>query len=135
MRRTYIILIALAVFFSTILLLGCGKHNSTSSSIQGNTQVSENIGNVEGTTWYTDTNPDQRLITGVHLTFSTGGQTYSTDSRELGWYYIELPSSSEPGISCTIHATAEGCRPYDGEISVVTGATITKDIVLVLTTK
>jgi hypothetical protein len=133
MKGTCTILIALAVFFSTILLLGCGKHNSTSSSIQGNTPVSKNIGTVEGTTWYTDKNSDQRLITGVHITFSTGGQTYSTDSRELGWYSIELPSNSEPGIDYKIVATAEDCQPYEGDISVVTGASTTRDIVLVLT--
>ena len=135
MRRTYIILMALAVIFLTILLLGCGEHNSPSPSVQGNTQVSKNIGTVEGRTWYTDTNPDQRLIKGVNITFSAGEQTYSTESGISGWYSIELPSSSEPGISYTIHATAEGCQPYDGEVTVVTGTSVMKDIVLVLTKK
>jgi hypothetical protein len=135
MRRTYIILMALAVIFSAILLLGCGKHNSPSSSIQGNTQVSKNTGTVEGNTWYTDTDPNQRLINGVHITFSAGGQTYSTDSGHWGWYSIQLPSSSEPGINYTIYATAENCQPYDGEVTVVTGTSVMKDIVLVLTIK
>jgi hypothetical protein len=135
MRIFYIITVVLAVIFSTVLLLGCGEHSSPSEpvTIQGNAQESENTGTVEGVTWYTDTNPDKRLIKGVHITFSAGGQTYSTDSVPTAFYSIKLPSSSEPGIRYKIKATAEGCQPYEGEVFVVTGTSVLKDIVVVLT--
>ena len=123
---------ALAVIFLSILLLGCGEHSSPGTSVttQGNVQETKNTGTVEGNTWYTDTDPNQRPINGVHITFSAGGQTYSTDSGHWGSYSIQLPSSSEPGISYTIYATAENCQPYEGEVTVVTGISIRKDIVI-----
>ena len=137
------ILVALAVIFLPVLLLGCGEGSSssgpgtTSVSIVGTDVVSGDTGTVEGRTWYTDpnrhTDPNQNITKGVHIIFSAGGREYSTDSKEWGWYSIELPSSSEPGISYTIHATLSGCQPYEGEVTVVTGTSIMKDIVMVLT--
>jgi len=128
-------LVVLAVILSVGLILGCGGQSSPSASVQGNVQEARNTGTVEGRTWYTDTDPNPRILMGVHFTFSSGGQTYSTDSIKdwgFGWYSIELPASSEPGISYTVYATAENCQPYEGEVSVVTGASVTKDIVFKL---
>lgn len=135
MRSNYIILVALTAIFSTVLLLGCSEHSSTSEpvTIQGYVQESENTGTVEGFTWYTDKNPEKRLIKGVHITFSAGGQTYSTDSVPTAFYSIKLPSSSEPGVRYTIKATAEDCQPFEGDVFVVTGTSVLKDIVVVLT--
>ena len=128
-----LILVALAVIIWPVLLLGCSDLGSPSGSatIQGNVEELENTGTVEGRTWYM--NPDRNLLKGVHITFTSGGQTYSTDSGLVGWYSIELPSTSEPGISYTIHATAEGCQPYEGNITVVAGRSIMRDIEMVMT--
>jgi len=135
------ILIALAVIFSLVALLGCGEHSSpsgsgtTSAGTVGTGVVSGDTGTVDGRTWYTDPNrnPPVNLIKGVHITFSAGGRTYSTDSELMAWYSIKLPSSPEPGTRYTVHATAYSCQPYEGEVAVVTGTSITKDIVMVLT--
>ncbi len=135
MKRIYIMLVTLAAIFSIVLLFGCGGHSSPSVSVQGNVQESETTGTVEGRTWwYTDTDPNQSLLGGVHFTFSSGGQTYSTDSEKggWGWYSIALPSSAAPGIRYTIRATAENCEPYEGEVTVVTGTSIKKDITMKL---
>lgn len=94
-------LAVLAVICLTVILLGCSGPSSLGDSVQETVQQAKNTGTVEGRTWYTDTDPNPRILGGVHFTFSAGGQTYSIDSEKggWGWYSIELPSSSEPGIS------------------------------------
>ncbi len=133
------ILVTYAAIFSAVLLLGCGTRGSPSASrtVQetlGASVVTGETATLQGRTWYTD-GPNKGLTMAIHMTFSAGGRTYSTDSGAWGAYLIDLPSSAGPGMRYTIHATAEGYQSYDGEVTVVTGADNVKEIELAVIKK
>ena len=87
----------------------------------------------EGFTWYTDKNPEKRLIKGVHITFSAGGQTYSTDSVPTAFYSIKLPSVRSLGSVTQSKRQPKIANLLRGDVFVVTGTSVLKDIVVVLT--
>lgn len=81
-------------------------------------EESQNTGTVQGTVYDSGSrNPIER----VHITFAAGGWTYAVDSGLQGGYSIELPSSSLPGITYSVTATAKGYRPFSGSVTVRTG--------------